>query len=181
MLRLLKIALLAISFSLPAQAAPSPEIMTAVQANRLRSAEEMARDPHRHPDAILDFWGIQPSAKVIDLGAGGGYYTKILATYLKTGQVTAINADFFAQNPRFAKTLEAMNTLAQQEKNVTHQINAFDELKLPSQLDGALFVNFYHDITWLGYNRQRMNQSIFCTGLRVRPFCKKCSTPGFIW
>ena len=46
MLRLLKIALLAISFSLPAQAAPSPEIMTAVQANRLRSAEEMARDPH---------------------------------------------------------------------------------------------------------------------------------------
>jgi predicted methyltransferase len=161
MSRLFTLILLAITLTLPAQAQPSSEIISAVNTNPLRSAEEIARDPHRHPDEILAFWGIQPQAKVVDLGAGGGYYTKILAAYLKTGHVTAINADFFAKNPRFANTLKAMETFAQQQKNVSHQLNAFDQLALPAQLDGALFVNFYHDTTWLGYDRQRMNQAIF--------------------
>lgn len=165
MSRLLKLALITSALTLSAQAQPSPEISaeirSAVHTNSLRSAEEMARDPHRHPDEILAFWGIQPNAHVVDLGAGGGYYTKILTAYLKTGQVTAINADFFAKNPRFANTLKAIEAFAQQHKNVTHQLNAFDQLVLPPQLDGALFVNFYHDTAWLGYDRQRMNAHIF--------------------
>ena len=138
-----------------------PEVQAAVSKNSLRSPEDMARDVHRKPDQILSFWGIQPSARVADLGAGGGYYTKILAQYLKQGHVAAINSEFLAQNERFAASMTAMNQLAAAHANVSHQVGRFDALNLPQNLDGALFVNFYHDTLWLGYDRAKMNRDIY--------------------
>lgn len=139
----------------------SPALQAAVSKNALRSPEDMARDVHRKPDQILNFWGIAPGAKVADLGAGGGYYTKILAAYLKQGHVAAINSDFMAQNERFAASMAAMNQLAADHANVSHWVGRFDALALPTALDGALFVNFYHDTLWLGYDRAKMNRDIY--------------------
>lgn len=139
----------------------NPAVQAAVSANALRSAEDMARDLHRKPEQILSFWGIQPTANVADLGAGGGYYTKILADYLKQGHVAAINSEFLAKNERFAPSMVAMNQLAASHSNVSHWVGRFDALVLPQALDGALFVNFYHDTLWLGYDRAKMNRDIY--------------------
>ena len=48
-----------------------------------RSAANRARDGARHPFETLAFFGIAPTHQVIELSPGGGWYTEILAPYLR--------------------------------------------------------------------------------------------------
>ena len=48
-----------------------------------RSPENKARDPYRHPFETLTFFGIQPDMTVVELWPFGGWYTQILAPYLR--------------------------------------------------------------------------------------------------
>ncbi|MGH8278616.1 MAG: class I SAM-dependent methyltransferase [Gammaproteobacteria bacterium] len=47
-----------------------------------RPAADKARDQYRHPAATLEFFGMRPDMTVIELSAGGGWYTRILAPFL---------------------------------------------------------------------------------------------------
>lgn len=47
-----------------------------------RTAAFKARDQDRHPVKTLEFFGIKPDMTVIELDAGGGWYTEILAPFL---------------------------------------------------------------------------------------------------
>ena len=48
-----------------------------------RSAANRARDPARHPYEMLRFFGLAPTQQVIELSPGGGWFTEILAPYLR--------------------------------------------------------------------------------------------------
>ena len=48
-----------------------------------RSAANRARDAARHPYETLRFFGLQPTHRVVELAPGGGWYTEILAPYLR--------------------------------------------------------------------------------------------------
>jgi predicted methyltransferase len=48
-----------------------------------RGAANRARDAARHPVETLRFFGLQPSQQVIEIAPGGGWYTEILAPYLR--------------------------------------------------------------------------------------------------
>ena len=48
-----------------------------------RSPENRARDQYRHPLETLTFFGIRPDMTVVELWPFGGWYTEILAPYLK--------------------------------------------------------------------------------------------------
>lgn len=48
-----------------------------------RPAAESTRDEHRHPYETLSFFGITPTATVVELFPGGGWYSAILAPYLR--------------------------------------------------------------------------------------------------
>ncbi len=50
-----------------------------------RTPEERARDQWRHPKETLAFFGVAPSSTVVEIWPGGGWYTKVLAPYLKSG------------------------------------------------------------------------------------------------
>lgn len=50
-----------------------------------RTPEQKARNQYRHPAETLSFFGIQPTMTVVELWPGGGWYTSILAPYLKDG------------------------------------------------------------------------------------------------
>ena len=56
-------------------------LQDAVQAPT-RTVATVARDPMRHPQEELAFFGVTPRAKVIEIWPGGGYWTEILAPYL---------------------------------------------------------------------------------------------------
>ncbi len=47
-----------------------------------RSAAHKARDRYRHPVETLQFFAIKPDMTVIELDAGGGWYSEILAPFL---------------------------------------------------------------------------------------------------
>ncbi|MGZ8407801.1 MAG: class I SAM-dependent methyltransferase, partial [Caulobacteraceae bacterium] len=68
-----------------AQATPKADhaLHAAVEGPR-RAAANVARDPWRNPAESLSFWGLKPGATVVELSPGGGYWTEILAPYLKT-------------------------------------------------------------------------------------------------
>jgi predicted methyltransferase len=57
-------------------------LVAAVQSPQ-RAAKFVARDPARHPVAELTFFGLRPDAKVVEIWPGGGYWTEILAPYLR--------------------------------------------------------------------------------------------------
>jgi predicted methyltransferase len=48
-----------------------------------RGAKNRARDRYRHPLALLEFFGLRPTQSVIEIEPGAGYWTEILAPYLK--------------------------------------------------------------------------------------------------
>jgi predicted methyltransferase len=67
-----------------AAAAPPPgEGLAQVVAGEHRSAANKARDAHRHPVETLTFFGIHPDSTVVELWPFGGWYTEILAPYLR--------------------------------------------------------------------------------------------------
>jgi predicted methyltransferase len=62
--------------------AASAALAAAVAAEH-RSAANKARDPYRHPLETLGFFGITPTSTVVELWPFGGWYTEILAPYLR--------------------------------------------------------------------------------------------------
>lgn len=64
------------------QVAPG-EGLAEVVAGSHRSDADKARDAHRHPVETLTFFGIRPDSTVVELWPFGGWYTKILAPYLR--------------------------------------------------------------------------------------------------
>jgi predicted methyltransferase len=48
-----------------------------------RSAGQRARDPFRHPQETLEFFGLRPDMTVVEVWPGNGWYTEILAPLLR--------------------------------------------------------------------------------------------------
>ncbi len=65
------------------------------------------RDQYRHPVETLAFFGIKPSDKVIEIWPGQGWYSTILAPYLKAGngQLIAAHFDTSTTNSQLVKDL----------------------------------------------------------------------------
>jgi len=78
------------------QAQESPLTLEQIIASEQRLETSKARDRHRHPLQTLQFFGIRPDMTVLELWPGDGWYTEILAPYLREeGQLIAahFNAD----------------------------------------------------------------------------------------
>jgi predicted methyltransferase len=57
--------------------------LAAVIAGDHRPAANRARDPYRHPAETLTFFGLRPDMTVVEVWPAGGWYTEILAPYLR--------------------------------------------------------------------------------------------------
>ncbi len=70
----------------------APVDLPASLASESRSAEDRARDAGRRPAQIIEFTGIKPGMRVIDVIAAGGYYTEVLSLAVgASGSVVAQN------------------------------------------------------------------------------------------
>lgn len=67
----------------PAWGATSGLTLSQAVQSPNRTPKFVARDPARHPVAELSFFGVTPSSTVVEIWPGGGYWTEILAPYLK--------------------------------------------------------------------------------------------------
>ncbi len=48
-----------------------------------RDPKNAARDIYRHPKETLSFFGVKPTQTVVEITPGGGWYSEVLAPYLK--------------------------------------------------------------------------------------------------
>ena len=48
-----------------------------------RSAANIARNASRHPAETLEFFGLRPEMTLIEIGPSGGWYTEVLAPYMR--------------------------------------------------------------------------------------------------
>src|SRR3954453_15391741 len=72
------VALFAGPSASPAWAQPAPDYPAIVAAPDRSDADREA-DKRRDPAKLLGFTGVRPGMKVLDMGAGGGYSTELMA------------------------------------------------------------------------------------------------------
>lgn len=74
--------LLAAGPALAAEPASAPALLTAIHAPT-RTPANILRDRYRHPAQTLGFFGVEPTQTVVEIWPSGGWYTEILAPYLR--------------------------------------------------------------------------------------------------
>ena len=75
-----------------AAAQPAPDYGALLAAPDRSDADRQA-DKRRDPAPFLAFSGVRPGMKVLDMGAGGGYSTELMARAVAPGGIV------YAQNP----------------------------------------------------------------------------------
>lgn len=143
----------------PAPAA-APEAEPPAASNPSRTPDDMTRDADRKPHEVLAFFGIEKGSKVVELMAGRGWYTSVIA------EVVGPEGHVWAQNNEFVLTRFAEGPLGERLARPGHEhverIDAeLDDPKLPENLDAVVIVLFYHDTYWQGVDRKKMNDAVF--------------------
>ncbi len=86
--------------------------LTAALAGAHRTDKERARDGFRHPKETLAFFGLKDTMTVVELWAGGGFYTAVLAPVLaERGKLVVTHFDPNGP-PKSYETREAKDLLA---------------------------------------------------------------------
>lgn len=161
-------AILAIAFAIagcsqpadepePAASEPAPaaepaaeaqmSIYAAAVASTKRQAGDRDSDAGRKPEAVLEFFAIQPGDVVLEMWAGGGYYTELLAHVVgESGKVVA-----HANTPILSFAGEAhINRHANGRlPNAEIMMAENNEMTLEADtFDAATLVLNYHDLYW---------------------------------
>ena len=127
-----------------------------VISSPVRTDQDRRMDASRHPAQFLPFTQVQPGMRVLDVSAGAGYTSQLLA--LAVGS----NGVVWAQTPRPGPAL-TKRLQEHPQANLVIVTRPFDD-PVPeeaSNLDLVTIVLNYHDITYLPVDRARMNRSLF--------------------
>ena len=152
------LAILVASGGALGQSAPD---YAAIVAAPDRSDADRKADQRRDPLPFLAFAAARPGMKVLDMGAGGGYSTELMA------RAVAPNGIVYAQFPAEAFERARNNFAARMNnpamKNVVLLSRPFDD-PMPADLrdlDLITFLFFYHDTTYMNVDRAEMNRKMF--------------------
>ena len=147
-----------------------PERIAAIVASPDRSEADRKNDERRMPEAVLAFIGIRPGWVALDVSAGGGYTTELLA------RAVGPSGQAYGQSPaRPNATRSSAMALAQRQTAlVAAQVPAatlvavpqpFDNPVPPGLADGGLdlvtLMFNYHDLGAAGVDRAKMNAAIY--------------------
>ncbi|HKB58791.1 MAG TPA: methyltransferase domain-containing protein [Gallionellaceae bacterium] len=125
-------------------------------ANPVRTADDRAADARRNPLEFLKFARVRPGMRVLDVSAGAGYTTQLLA--LTVGEHGTVWAQMQAMDPQFAARLQH-----HPQPNIIPVIQPFDD-PVPRNappLDLITLIFNYHDIANLPVDRAQMNEHLF--------------------
>jgi predicted methyltransferase len=128
----------------------------AVIANPLRTDQDRRMDASRNPAEFLPFTGVAPGMMVLDVSAGAGYTSQILALSV------APDGKLWAQREQpgaaLTKRLED-----HPQANFIPIYRPFEDPVPPDlpKLDLITIVNNYHDITFLPVDRAKMDRHLY--------------------
>ncbi len=117
-------------------------------ANSARPEADTLRDSNRKPAEVLEFFGIEPGMNVLDIFAGGGYYTEILSYLVgDDGKVTLYNNGGWNG---FVNTGVTERLANDRLANVESLVAEADEIDFAANsYDAALFVLGFHDLYYV--------------------------------
>lgn len=102
----------------------SADPLTSAINEKTRSEQNIQRDQYRHPKQTLTFFEIKPDQTVVEIWPGGGWYSEILAPYLKAkGQYYA------AHFPQDSQVKYFQNSLAKFKQKIADDA-AYKNVKL---------------------------------------------------
>jgi predicted methyltransferase len=144
-----------------AQDSPTPDYQ-AIVASPDRSDADRQTDKRREPVKMLGFTGVKSGMKVLDMEAGAGYSTELLARAVGPGGVVYAQ-DSAAVIERFVKDKFDIRAQSAAMKNVVHVIRDFDD-PIPPDVKALALITFffaYHDVTYMPVDRAEMNRKMF--------------------
>ena len=144
-----------------AQDAKTPDY-EAIVASPDRSDADRQTDQRRQPAKMLAFTGVKTGMKVLDMEAGAGYCTELLARAVGPAGVVYAQ-DSAAVIERFVKDKFDIRAQKPAMKNVVHVIRDFDD-PIPPDVSGLDLITFffaYHDVTYMQVDRSVMNKKMF--------------------
>ncbi len=134
--------------------------LAAAIAGDHREPANRARDVYRHPYETLTFFGIRPDMTVVEIWPGRGWYTEILAPYLKgSGRYYAASWDRESDSDFVQRALEAYDEkLAARpdlygEVVVTELSRSKTRIAPPASADLVLTFRNVHNWMKRGYER----------------------------
>ena len=141
----LALCLLAGCATTPVSQAPGAQTVKVLLASTDRLEADTQRDASRKPSDVISFFGIAPGMTVLDVFAGGGYYTEVAS------HVVGSSGAVHSQNNRayldYAKDEIAGRYKEGRLANVTPLMAENNELTLaPQSYDAVLIVLGYHDV-----------------------------------
>jgi predicted methyltransferase len=127
-----------------------------VVANPIRTEQDRRMDASRDPADFLPFTGVAPGMMVLDVSAGGGYTSQLLALSVMP------DGKLWAQRPQPGDAL-TKRLADNPQPNFIAVYRPFDDPIPPGapKLDLVTLVNNYHDISYLPVDRAKMNHSIY--------------------
>ncbi|MFG6430542.1 class I SAM-dependent methyltransferase [Roseateles sp. LYH14W] len=147
------IATLALT-AVAAQAQPADPLKAAVAAEH-RTVGNVARDAWRHPYETLSFFGIKPTDTVVELSPGGGWYTEILAPYLReAGQLYAAAGE----GGRFKAKMDSMGVYGKVKLTIFDPANGKLDIAPPGSADAVLTFRNVHN--WMSQGPEK-TQAVF--------------------
>ncbi len=130
------------------QPAPAPDLRSLL-AGPGRSDADKALDAGRKPVEVIEFLGIEPGMRVIDIIAAGGWYTEVLSFAVgPTGQVVSQNPDVVLQMREGVNEIAITARLADNRlPNVTRMNKNFDAIVASDgPFDAGITSLNFHDI-----------------------------------
>jgi predicted methyltransferase len=110
-----------------------------------RPKEDMQQDSGRKPVQIIEFSGVKQGDKVLDLLAGGGYYSELLSRAVgDEGEVTLQIPKAYL---KYAKKSLDVRLTNDRLKNVSYLLSEADDLKLnENTYDSVFLILGFHDM-----------------------------------
>ena len=121
----------------------------------VRTERDRGMDARRHPVELLQFAQVRPGMQVLDIVAGGGYTSQLLALAVAPGG--KVWAQSTTPNPTLTERL------AKQQPTLALAQRPIDDPVPPGTppLDLVTLILNYHDISYLPLDRDAMNRRIF--------------------
>ena len=155
------LSVLALALLATAHAEVPPPDYAAIIAAPDRTDADRKNDERRAAVKLLAFTGVRPGWKVIDMAAGAGYSTELMA------RGSAPGGTVYAQNPPDMRPNAKDGFAARMQhpamKDVVADVRPFDDPAPPGvgNLDLITFFFGYHDTTYLPVDRAKMNRALF--------------------
>ena len=152
-------AVAAVEAAIEAVAEPSALLLSVTHTDR--PADDVARDGHRSPEAVMAFADVGPGDTVLDLMGGKGYFTELFS------RAVGSDGTVYVQNNAHVIERYAQGPLTERLarpglENITRLDVELHEIEVEAgSVDIAFMGLFYHDTYWLEVDRAAMNARIF--------------------